>query len=285
MSGQAFDKISFGVEIETTVPHGLSSIAVCDYHTRIPIPAHQCPGLAGWRAERDGSITGRNLACEFISPPLVGVAGVTQMDAGLAAIRGLGARVNPSCGLHIHVGLTSVPDGATLLNASNLRGFRRAFARIAIRHQWALYAAGGTKARQRGRWCRPYMAPAAGTLTPDGCISLSMMERYRVINLRPSAPTAEVRAFPATRNGKLVHAYLRMCTAMAKAASETADDNAQLIPPAPVGGVAAMADFFAWAGWDAPDAQVIGPRPLAETKSVLMKMAECYDTGKQPPSY
>src|SRR5687768_12126637 len=96
------DDITFGVEIETTVlagtvqvgPHG----AGCDI-----------PQLPGWKADADPSIrttpgTRNHVACEFVSPVFKGAAGLRQLLADLAVIRGLGAAVNASCGLHVHVG-------------------------------------------------------------------------------------------------------------------------------------------------------------------------------------
>jgi len=83
--------ITFGVELETTVPV-LSGLSVGNYHNGTTVHVAAINGTtqhltaptfngAHWKAERDGSIrvnTGR-LPCEFVSPILHGSDGVTHL--------------------------------------------------------------------------------------------------------------------------------------------------------------------------------------------------------------
>ena len=69
-------------------------------------------GLAtGWKAERDGSLTGASATehtkgnVEIISRPLKGVAGVREMKRLTTQLKRRGATVDRSCGTHITLGL------------------------------------------------------------------------------------------------------------------------------------------------------------------------------------
>ena len=44
------------------------------------------------------------MACEFVSPVFKGQDGLKQLLVDLEVIRGMGAQVNTSCGLHVHIG-------------------------------------------------------------------------------------------------------------------------------------------------------------------------------------
>ena len=82
------DDITFGVEIETTLPAG--ALAVGPHGRGCDIPQ-----LPGWKADRDPSIRAGagHEACEFVSPVFKGSEGLKQLLRDLATIRALGARV------------------------------------------------------------------------------------------------------------------------------------------------------------------------------------------------
>ena len=81
--------ITFGIELETTLPAGV--IAVGPHGAGLPIAQ-----LPGWKADRDPSIRARNgrVACEFVSPVFKGAAGLRQMIADIETIKAMGATVN-----------------------------------------------------------------------------------------------------------------------------------------------------------------------------------------------
>lgn len=97
---------TFGVEIECLVP-GHSRRMVADALTAAGVAAydagytHQVSGQ--WKIVSDGSVTGDG-AMEVVSPVLSGEAGFTAVTRVCAVLGRLGARVNSSCGLHVHVG-------------------------------------------------------------------------------------------------------------------------------------------------------------------------------------
>ena len=65
-------------------------------------------GISIWMAARDGSISntsGRGIGHEIISPILYGQEGINNMKKVVKALSRAGAKVNRSCGVHVHLGL------------------------------------------------------------------------------------------------------------------------------------------------------------------------------------
>src|SRR4029453_4972256 len=95
------DEITFGVEIETTIPT-TAGVRVGPHGSGYDIPQ-----LPGWKADCDPSIrvsARGHTACEFVSPVFKGPEGLAQLLRDLAVIKGFGAKVNDSCGCHVHIG-------------------------------------------------------------------------------------------------------------------------------------------------------------------------------------
>jgi len=132
------NEMTFGVEIEATIPAGV--IAVGPHGQGLPIPQ-----LPGWKADRDPSIRAGHgrVACEFVSPVYTGSEGLALFVRDVEAIKALGASVNRTCGLHIHVGF----------NKQDLPALERVTTMVA-NFEKAIYASTGTKNRERGGWCR-----------------------------------------------------------------------------------------------------------------------------------
>jgi hypothetical protein len=68
-----------------------------------------------WKIVRDGSIAGEN-SSEIVSPVLLGVDGMEQIKKACIALTKAGAKVNNSCGFHVHFGATDL----SLDNIKNL---------------------------------------------------------------------------------------------------------------------------------------------------------------------
>ena len=64
-----------------------------------------------WKAVTDGSLDSGG--CEVVSPVLSGEEGLTQLRTVVRALAQAGARVNRSCGLHVHLGASDL-SGAEL---------------------------------------------------------------------------------------------------------------------------------------------------------------------------
>lgn len=98
----------FGVEIEfynvrpSVVIQALAEVGIdCEYegynhHTR-----------PHWKIVRDGSVTSRNTGqgsgLEMVSPILSGTEGLRKLETVLTIMARVGAKVNSTCGLHVHI--------------------------------------------------------------------------------------------------------------------------------------------------------------------------------------
>lgn len=58
-----------------------------------------------WKIVRDGSLTHRNGTAEVVSPVLTGSDGANELRSVMAILRNANAKVNSSCGMHIHIGM------------------------------------------------------------------------------------------------------------------------------------------------------------------------------------
>lgn len=205
--------LTFGVEIECTVPMSIN-LAVGPAHR-----GYQVPELPiGWTAQSDASIDASNgrRGVEIVSPILKGAEGIRQVLTVLAWLRDKGAKVNASCGLHIHVGF----------NATWTAELGRVVALVA-RHEKGLYAATGTTRRETGSFSRPIARDGKYTRNfKDGQpkpiretefntgSSVYPYERYHSLNLTGIGsgrkPTVEFRLFSATLQDVKMVGFIRL---------------------------------------------------------------------------
>jgi hypothetical protein len=193
------NEITFGVEIETTIPHGT-----------LRVGPHGCGAsieqLPGWKADGDPSIrvtVDGHTPCEFVSPVFRGTEGLKQLMADLEVIRGFGAQVNASCGLHIHVGFNKRDDEAMKKLITLVANFEK-----------AIFATTGTKAREQGRWCGSIKRHG----NADDAWTRSNGNRYHMLNTGTSKPTVEFRPFAATLNPVKLAGYVRICVGLVERA-------------------------------------------------------------------
>ena len=220
---EAAAKITFGVELETTIPQS-AGIEVGGYHRGCPVTGGMHAATAAmtaapmfqrtaWRAEHDASIrarTGRE-ACEFVSPVLSGTDGVEHLLDFVRWAKSIGANVNASCGLHITVGVASVigTDDPAAMGA-----FARRLAHMARWHARSLFGQTGT-GRHLGAYSRMF-ADDVGELMEKVNRSGSVTEKDEacrmcgrgMVNFRKlySHGVIEFRVFAGTLNtSKLLH--------------------------------------------------------------------------------
>jgi hypothetical protein len=214
------------------------------YHRGQNIPA-LTGSFGGWQSQSDSSIrAGRNhRSVEIVSPILRGAAGLGEVVAALSWLRGLGARVNGSCGMHVHVGWKSYDTASgfhSMKALSNLVCF-------AAQHEDAMYAQTGSWQRAHdvniNRYCRGVsgthqaLAAALRKLGETQKIAARARElsrnidlRFRVLNLdglfgaiagnTGSKPTAEFRAFAGTLNAHKAVGHICFCLGLAEMAIE-----------------------------------------------------------------
>lgn len=203
-------EMTFGVEIETTMPIG--SVRVGGHGCGIQVP--WLP--AGWLADCDPSIifdAATQVQCEFVSPVLKGAEGLRQLCEVVREIKRRGGKVNDSCGIHVHVGF----------DKDNTKAVDRLLSLVA-NHEKAIYAVTGTKNRERGAgsrrgtcWCksvRRFGSAAAARVSYNGPAS----DRYHIVNLTSDKPTVEFRAFSGSLNPVKIAGYVRLCVGLTQKA-------------------------------------------------------------------
>lgn len=200
------NEIAFGIEFETTIPN-TDTTPIGPYHCGTQVP--WLP--TGWKAERDGSIqttVPNHKGCEFISPKLKGAAGLSEVIAALEQINARGARVNPSCGLHITVSWDG--DSAALARLISLVG----------NHEKAIWASTGTKSRERSRFTKQVKHYGNADSAKARCEG----DRYHLLNLTHLAcgqNRIEFRAFAGTTSAIKVIAYVQMVLGLVELALNT----------------------------------------------------------------
>jgi hypothetical protein len=195
--------IAFGIEFETTLPAS-DNTPIGPYHhgTQVPwLPT-------GWKAERDSSIqtlAPNRKGCEFVSPKLRGSAGLREVENAIDAINDRGARVNPSCGLHITIEWNG--DAAALARLISLVG----------NHEKAIFASTGTRRREQTVYSKKIKTYGDKDDAKRRCES----DRYHLLNLTHLAQgknRIEFRAFAGTLNKTKVIGYLMMVLGLAELA-------------------------------------------------------------------
>ena len=97
----------FGVELELV---GISMTTATNALNLAGVPAinagytHQT--MASWKVVSDGSLRDESPylgTCEVVSPVLQGEDGIEQIRKACAALQSAGAKVNQTCGLHVHI--------------------------------------------------------------------------------------------------------------------------------------------------------------------------------------
>lgn len=194
--------LHFGVEFETTLP-AADRTPIGGYHhgTQVAwLPT-------GWKAERDSSI--RTIAarkgCEFVSPKLRGVAGLRQVEQAIDAIEARGAKVNPSCGMHVTIEWNG--DAPALARLISLVG----------NHEKAIFASTGTQRREAHVYCKPVKQYG----NKDNAKAKCDNDRYHLLNLTHVARgrnRVEFRAFAGTLNKTKAIGYVMMCLALVELA-------------------------------------------------------------------
>lgn len=284
--------LTYGIEIETTVPTD-APIRVGGYHSGSPV--QQIPAFEGrtWRADRDGSIhygPGR-MGAEFVSPVLRGAAGLDNVAQACEFLRSIGAKVNDSCGLHIHVGLPT----------HDLRVIQR-LVRIVGQFEQALFASTGTRTRERSHYCRSIKTARnieCNWSTKRNLRDLNVASdndhtcRYRTLNLTNlisgRMPTVEFRVFSPSMNPTKIAAWVQMCLAMVQMAmteTRVKDWNAELTAKYGGDGVGerAVNHLFYRIGWTKGECRVAGYGDVGHasynvdrSKAEIRRLARRYD--------
>lgn len=106
-----FSKLTFGVEIEC---YNFLRNTLIEAGTQNGLQVHSesynhTDNSHYFKIVSDGSLTGEN-SNEVVSPVLKGKSGLSSLEKLCKALEAVDARVNKSCGLHVHIGAASMSD-------------------------------------------------------------------------------------------------------------------------------------------------------------------------------
>jgi len=219
----------FGVEIEC---FGLTAIAATN--------ALQAAGLSVrnegynhttrsyWKVITDSSVnssgTGSGSGLEVVSPPLSGETGYADLRAAMKALTDAGARIDGTCGLHVHHDCNDLTGNEAAELVLLWSGHRSTLD--------ALVAPSRRMNGVRSNWCQPFRngeavaisnrfrAFGAGTVPTSGRSQFGQYDRYRSLNVTsfPRYGTIEVRQHQGTLNGTKAVAWVQMGQALIQAA-------------------------------------------------------------------
>ncbi len=194
-----------------------------------------------WVVEYDSSVTctGGGEQCEFVTPKCT-YADIETVQECVRALRKAGAKVDGSCGLHIHI------DGSKH-DAKSIKNLVFTFRA----KESLIFKAVKTQDRRLGRWCKPI----DDTLV-DNIKKLKTLDdfnlkhtwydtyqdyhsedahyhasRYHALNLHSLwyRGTVEFRLFEATLHAGEVRAYITLCLAMSAAAINAKRASAEVL--------------------------------------------------------
>ena len=214
--------LTFGIEIECI---GLSMTAASNALNAANISCvaegYTHSVMRTWKVVPDGSLNSRSGSCEVVSPVLRGNSGLDEIRSVMAVLRTAGARINQSCGMHIHIGVDSLT--------------REQQAEVIRRHQvWqpAFDALLTENRRTSTRWAKRRNVQQAEHLArnwEDGSNERAMLsrnsDRYHSLNVNSfhKYGTFEFRAHHGSLNGKNATAWIALHLAfIAKCASDVA---------------------------------------------------------------
>lgn len=205
---------------------GQEHVPVMGYHSSTCRCCGRRFGTSSWRVMQDGSVTTGNRGGEVVSPILVFPRDAAVLRSVLDAMKSVGARVNTTCGLHVHHGvrgvLNSVEEFRTLVR--NFVGSQDLMdAMLAPSRRSNYYAAHldpQSAERLIGYWTD------LGDITGLG-------DRYKALNLQPflRIGTVEFRQHQGTLNFSKIMAWVEFGQAMVRAArARVATTEAQDVP-------------------------------------------------------
>ena len=236
---------TFGVEIEFIAPNGdgttkremnqyfqrlaqdfgttgLQGDLVSPFSLEVSCASYSNCDSTKWRLKPDQSLSsyGTGFAMELVSPVLQGWNGVQQLQLMLKALEKIGAKVNKSCGLHVHVGVSDW----------KIKEFRNLFKRY-IKFESAIDSVMPNSRRGRNNeYCIPILGITGLKQSfneIDDCrsarqISSLLRTRYTKLNIKSfwKHGTVEFRHHSGTTDVEKIMNWLKFCLTMCQAADQ-----------------------------------------------------------------
>lgn len=209
----------FGVEIEffnVSVHQVLNALSNAGIQCSFEGYTHRI--MDTWKLVTDGSVTSRGTGTgsglELVSPILSGTDGLSQVVKVLDAIESAGARVNTSCGLHVHIDTNDMSHEE-----------RASLFLLYTRNQDILDRFVSRSRRHNQHYTMRYSASSIDTIKErirNGYYSFS---RYHTVNISSMDKygTFEFRQHQGTVNSKKVANWVKLLLAMSTKAMTIAD--------------------------------------------------------------
>ena len=220
---------TIGTEIEFTgLKRSRAAETIANYFgTRVTGGNHSWKAISDtvgreWKVVTDGSIRTENGGdnCELVTP-ILGWADIETLQQVVRELREAGAKVNETCGLHVHVGAAS-------MTATAIRNLVNNFAS----HESLLYKALGVY-ENRKNYCRPIKKSFLQKLNDEKPATLEEIgkiwygrenfpnihyheSRYQTLNLHAlfTKGTVEFRIFNGTLHAGEVKTAIQLCCAL-----------------------------------------------------------------------
>lgn len=197
---------TFGVELELV---GISMDDMAEAINNIPGCSAVNEGYnhtlrTHWKIVSDGSIDYENGGGEVVSPVLKGEEGIQELVKVTKALKQAGARINRSCGMHVHVGVDD-------LTSKDLINIVKRYAR----YEETIDSFMPSSRRGNAQWCRSVISfssllDSSTSNSPEQVVD-SQRGRYYKVNLKPYSrqKTIEFRQHAGTCNYKKVENWVR----------------------------------------------------------------------------
>lgn len=239
---EALHGLKFGIEIETVgisrdqlaaaVAKGLGDGAVVTTDAYTGRRIVKLPDGRAWLIVRDGSLSSDSFSGEVVTP-ICTYGDVDAIQSVTRELRAAGARVDESCGIHVHVGVESFSAEALVR-----------LAKIVYQQEPLMIRALGVTERRLGRYTKPVdeafirriaeQKPGTreacakawygeGTYIPSAQAEHYHQSRYHGLNMHSVfyRGTVEFRYFEGTLHAGKIRAYLQLCLAIAARALTT----------------------------------------------------------------
>lgn len=178
----ASQTVTFGIEIESFVNTARANaigLVRGYYHRGTDLAQY---GFPGWKAESDCSLStslATHTPVEFVSPVLRGSEGMATVQRFCGWLASLDARVNHTCGMHVHVGAES---GSGSREFGVTMDWVVRLANLTSHVEEGLYAATGTTSRQNSYYCAPVKRGLGNAVKSAAAASDAYSKRYTLQN-------------------------------------------------------------------------------------------------------
>lgn len=217
--------LTFGIEIECVgLSQGSAAAALSAAGVVCQTPGYTHNTMPTWKVVPDGSLRGRNGSCEVVSPILSGTDGLAEVRTVMKILRDAGARVNESCGMHIHIGVDQLSK-------------QEHIAIMMMYHAWQWAFTAWVKERRiNGSWARLRNARSTNSLIRSWNNANGRQElrdvagynnRYHALNVASFERhgTFEFRSHHGSLNGTNAAAWIALHLAFIECAREAVRRN------------------------------------------------------------